>query len=514
MNIARRAARLLLFAALAAFVFVTSPSARASELPGMLRIALSALPDARGNPFISTVAPFTMVTWAIFDPLTQVDLSQPGGAVQPWLATSWEQIDQLNWRFKLRENVTFSNGAPFSADSVVGTVRFVKDKAVAHFGVASEMADVVSARAEDAHTVVFTLAKPDPLFPRLLSMLPIVDHTELERLGIEGFSLAPVGTGPYIVERFDTTRVSMVANPRGWQKTPSQTLEMVALGDSAARMQALVSGAIDVSLTIDPDDKPRVEAIGGKAYLSPINSSLVLLLRQTGDKDTPLKNLKVRQALAHAVNREAITETIMGGAVKPATQVAAPNTIGYDPTITAAAYDPALAKKLLTEAGYPNGFTFTAKVIVGALMGDAPTYQQVAMDLQAIGVRMILETVPPANLARDLRNGQWSTDAMINTYSADPLLDSLRAMRFNSCLNPATWVCDRTIQPVIEQAFAAETIEERDRLTRQISRYYREQEYGLLLHTNARLSALGPRVKQFEATSARIRWDRVVVEDK
>jgi peptide/nickel transport system substrate-binding protein len=376
------------------------------------------------------------------------------------------------------------------------------------------MADVVSAQAEGPHTVVFTLARPDPLFPRLVSMLPIVEHGALERLGIEKFSLAPIGTGPYIVERFDTTRVSMASNPRGWQKTPSQKLEMVALGDSAARMQALVSGAIDVSLTIDPDDRPRVEAIGGKAYLSPINSSLVLLLRQTGDQATPLKNLNVRQALAHAVNREAITETIMGGAVQPATQMAAPNTIGYDPTITAASYDPVLAKRLLTKGGYPDGFTFTAKVIVGALMGDAPTYQQVAMDLQAIGVRMVLETVPPANLARDLRNGQWTTDAMINTYSADPLLDSLRAMRFNSCLNPATWVCDPAIQPVIEQAFAAETIEERDRLTRQVSRYYREQEYGLLLHTNARLSGLGPRVKRFEATSARIRWDRVIVEDK
>lgn len=510
MKIARR----FLQIAVAVLLAVTSPSAQANVRPERLTIALSAIPDARGNPFISTVAPFTMVTWAIFDPLTQVDLSQPGGAVQPWLATSWEQVDRLTWRFKLRENVTFSDGTPFTAESVVGTLRFVKDKAAAHFGVASEVADIVEARAENSHSVVFTLARPDPLFPRLLSMLPIVEHQALERLGIEVFSLTPIGTGPYAVERFDTTRVSLVANPRGWQTTPSQRLEMVALGDSAARLQALVSGAIDVSLTIDPDDRPRVESIGGKVYLSPINSSLVLLLRQNGEKDSPLKNLKVRQALAHAVNREAITATIMGGAVKPATQMAAPNTIGYDPTITAAAYDPALAKRLLTEAGYPKGFTFTAKVIVGALMGDAPTYQQVAMDLQAVGVKMVLEPVPPANLARDLRNGQWTTDAMINTYSADPLLDSLRAMRFNSCINPATWVCDRTIQPVIEQAFAAETIEERDRLTRQVSRYYRQQEYGLLLHTNARLSGLGPRVKNFEATSARIRWDRVIVEDR
>jgi peptide/nickel transport system substrate-binding protein len=505
-----RAAAAAVFALSAA---LASPAIAAERSAKPLKIALPSLPDARGNPFISTVPPFTMVIWSIFDPLTQVDLSQPGGAVLPWLASAWEPIDALRWRVKLREDVRFSNGVPLTADAVVGTLAFVKNQAAAHFGVASEMIFVESARAEDAHTVIFTLSRPDPLFPRLLSMLPIVEHTSLERLGIEAFSLAPVGTGPYVAERFETTRVLLRANPNAWKPAPTEAVEMIALGDSAARMQALVSRAVDLSMTIEPEDAPRVEAIGGRTYLSPINSVLLLLLRQTGEADSPLKNRLVRRALNHAVNRTAIAEAILGGAVVPAGQLASPNTLGYDPSLVPAAYDPALAKRLLAEAGYPNGFTFTAKVIVGGIMGDAATYQQVAIDLAAIGVTMKLETVPPANLARDLRSGEWSSEAMVNSYSADPLLDSLRAMRFNSCLNPATWVCDRTIQPVIDAAFAAEDLATRETLTRQVIRHYREEEYALLLHSTARLSALGPRVQSFEAGGSRIRWDRVVIKD-
>jgi peptide/nickel transport system substrate-binding protein len=512
MSFARR--RFLQAAGATAFTGLRPRGAAAQAKARTLRVALASLPDFRGHPFISTIAPFTMVTWSIFDSLTQIDASRPGGAVIPWLASSWERLEPARWRVSLRRDVTFTNGKPFTAESVVGTLRYVKEKSAPHFGVAVEMADIAEAKAEDAHTVVFTLKRPDPLFDRVLSVLPIVEHETLERIGIDAFALAPVGTGLYIPETLETTRAVFRANPNAWMRAPSERLELLAIGDSSSRLQALVSGAIDVSMTLEPEDGARVEAMGGTVYLSPINSVLLFLERLTGEGTSPLRDIRVRRALSHAINREAIAQTILGGVVKPASQLAPPGTLGHDPALTPAPYDPALARRLLTEAGYPDGFSFTAKVTVGAMMGDAPSYQQMAMDLAAIGVKMQLITVPTAALARDLRSGQWDTDAIINSYGADPLLDGLRAMRFNSCINPAPWVCDRTIQPVIDQAFAAADIEERERLTRQAIRHYREQEYGLLLYTNARLSGLAKRVKRFEATSARIRWDKVIVEDK
>lgn len=497
------------------FVFCTllivlafaAPGAAAAETN--LRIGTQVLPDSRGNPYTNFGGALMMLWGTMFDTLTIID--DRTGNVSPQLAVSWEQTAPTVWRVRLREGVVFSNGVPFNAETVVAIAAFLKSAEAQAFRIALQFEGLESARALDAMTVEFTLKRPDPVFARLLSFFWVIEPGQLQKLGIAGFANAPIGTGPYMLSDWRNERAIFIRNPTSWQKAPTDRLEFITQADTTSRVKSLVAGSLDVVIQMAPEDATEVEAAGGRALDVPLASVSTLAFIQTRSEASPLKDVRVRRALNYAVNKEAIASIILGGAASPSGQFAARGILGHDPTIAPYPHDPEKAKSLLKEAGYEKGFSFTLNLIVGGSMSELAAYQQVAADLSAIGVSMRLEPVAPPIYARNFVNGKWSGEAFVLTYNGELLWDGLWALRFSSCMNANGWFCDREIQPVIEAAFAASSLEERERLTRQVMRRYHDEAYALYLYETARITGLGRNVKRFGASHNRLRFEEIEV---
>jgi peptide/nickel transport system substrate-binding protein len=473
----------------------------------VLRIGTQVLPDSRGNPYTNFGGALMMLWGTMFDTLTIID--DRTGDVSPSLAVAWEETSPTEWRVRLRDGVVFSNGVPFTAETIVALTNFLKSPEAQAFRIPLQFEGIESARAIDPLTVAFTLKRPDPVFARLLSFFWVIEPGQLQRLGIAGFANAPIGTGPYRLKEWRNERAIFERNPTAWQAAPTERLEFITMADTTSRVKALISGSLDVVVQMAPEDTPAVEAAGGRALDVPLASVATLAFIQTRAEDSPLKDVRVRRALNYAVNREAIARIIMGGAATPSGQFAARGILGHDPSIAPFPYDPAKAKTLLAEAGYAKGFRFTLNLIVGGSMAESAAYQQVAADLAQIGVEMRLEPVAPPIYARNFVNGKWSGEAFVLTYNGELLWDGLWALRFSSCMNENGWFCDRAIQPVIEAAFAAPRLEERERLTREAMRHYHEQAYALYLYETVRITGIGRNVKNFGLSHNRLRFAEI-----
>jgi peptide/nickel transport system substrate-binding protein len=479
--------------------------ARAAETA--LRLALSSLPVAYANPFRTLALPFTFTFSALFDPLS---LSEPEtGRIIPWLATGWTQEDPLTWSVTLRDGVKFSDGTALTAASVVGTYAYLQSEAARIESVAQEVAGIDRVETRDAQTAVFHLKRPDPLFARILSIVPIVEPGALARLGVDGFARAPVGTGPFVLERWDSDRILFKPSRHAWSPSPISEMEMIALADSSSRLQALLSGAVDYSTSIEIGDIEPLRRVGGREMPVMGAVSMTYNFVTAGRPASPFADKRVRQAMNYAVDKQAITQVLLGGLTKPVGQPASPQAFGHDPSIAPYPHDPAKAKSLLAEAGYGSGFTFTLQLIAGQTVGDTAIVQQVAADLAKIGVTMRIEPVTAQTFTRLSRSGEWAGDAFAAGYGAEPNLDGLRGMRQFSCLNPTPWYCDRAVQSEIDSALAATEVEARETLTRAVMRRYHEEAPSLYLYEQLRLFGLGPRVKSFAVSGPRLRFDQI-----
>lgn len=482
--------------------------ASAAMAESVLRIGVPSLPAALGHPYKTNVAPGTYSLSAIYDALTITDARD--GSVQPWLAKSWVQTSPTVWRFTLRHDVKFSNGEKLTADAVVFALNYLKSEAAKTDIVGGEFGHVLSARALNEITVEFTLAQPDLTFPRALSLLIVVEP-KAWAAGLASFLKSPVGSGPYTLETSEANRWVLKANPLAWIKAPTERLEILALPDATARVQALQSGVVDAITVMEPADIETIEAVGGRKLVVPVAGVYNIAFLLTREGASPLKDRRVRQAINFAVDKRAITQVLLQGITEPAGQPAPRGTLGHDRTIEPYPFAPARAKALLAQAGYAAGFTFTLETAVGNGMADAAVFQQIAIDLAKIGVTMNITPITGQQFLRNYQSGQWKGDAFVLNYHAEPTLDGLRVMRFHSCLHATPWICDREIQPLIDDAFAETDPAKREEKARAIMRHYHETAPSLFLYGVVRLMGLGPRIAEFDASSFRLRWDRIAM---
>lgn len=503
MSIRRRAFTTI--AGALALAAVAMPGSLAAETA--LRVAVPALSDARGNPFFGANPTLVVNLSAVFEALTLVD--NRDGQLKPWLAVRWEQTGPLAWRFWLRPEAKFSNGAPLTARAVTTAVEFLQSEEGKRFRLAGEFSNIAKATAIDDGTVEFTLKEPDPLFPRLLHILLIPEPDQLTKLGIDGFAREPIGTGPWMLESWTGGRGTYVANPHAWVKAPAARMELVAIAEKTSRVQAVASGAMDVAGSIEPADVPILESAGGRSELALLAGVYAVLFRMNVEGDQPWKDIRVRQALNYAVNKQQIVDVLMGGTTQPSGQPVPRRSLGYDATIEPYPYDPAKAKALLKEAGYEKGFSFTAEGVTGLAMADVAAFQQIAVDLNAVGVTMRVQPITYQQLLRNAVTGEWKGDATMTSYTSEPTLDGLRVFRTHSCSNRATIICDREIQPVIEQAQATIDLGERERLLKQVMKRYHDQAYSIFLYDTSTMFGVGPRIAKFGALGSRLMWNEI-----
>jgi peptide/nickel transport system substrate-binding protein len=364
------------------------------------------------------------VTGNIYEPLVGRDKKL---ALEPALATKWAQTSPTVWRFDLRRGVRFHDGTPFTADDVVFTFGRAAGDGSDMKGYTSSIKQV---RKVDEHTVEIETTSPFPILPDVISLVYVMSKKWCEdnkaekpvdrRKGIENTaSFRANGTGPYrLKERQPTTRTTFVRNGTYWGKVEGNVDEVIftPIGNDATRVAAMLSGEIDMMEPVPLQDVDRLKGNPNIVVMQgPELRTIFLGMDQKRDEllsssvkgRNPFKDKRVRQAFYQAIDIETIKTRVMRNAATPTGVMIAPGIKGFAPELNKRlAYDPDGAKKMLADAGYPNGFEVGMNCPNDRYVNDGEICQAVAANLARIGVKVNLQaeskaTYFPKILRRD-----------------------------------------------------------------------------------------------------------------
>ncbi len=318
-----------------------------------LTMAVSELPETL-DPHLND-RPYTRyVNAALFDALTVIN---ERGELQPGLATSWKPLGPTTWEFKLRQGVRFHNGEEFNANTVAFNVRRVLRREF-HSPVLQDVPTLFRANPRDLYTVVIATRKTDPILPRRLAALYMVPTDYTQRAGDELFAQEPIGTGPWRVASFvPNDHLRLEAQKGAWRAVPqSRNIEVRRVPDPDARAQALADGLVQVALDVPVDQHAALSERGFQLREAPVSAARLLMLDTYAD-DVPFSNIKVRQALNYAIDKEGLIDRVVGAGIPLAGQVVGAEANGYSERVQLTyPYNPAEAQRLMNEAGFPNGF--------------------------------------------------------------------------------------------------------------------------------------------------------------
>ncbi len=326
------------------------------------------------------------------------------GTLMPALALKWEHPDLLTWRFYLRKGVKFHNGNPFNAADVKFTFERLSNPDVSEFTNTGKQIDSVS--IVDDFTVDIKTKQPIPWFANNMHQIFIMDKESTETRDQGDVMVKAIGTGAYrFVEWLKGSYIRMEANEGYWEGAPPiKKVEIRPITESSTRFAALVSGQVDIVTGVPVElfdmvkKNPKLQVVS-----QPARRSIFLGI---GNKPgSPTADIRVRKAMYMAINEDEIIAKIMRGHATPAAQVPDPPTIGYNATIQRIAYNPEMAKKLLKEAGYENGFDITLTGPNDRYVQDAKIAEAVARYLAKIGVRVKLDVKPKSVFFPEVTKG-------------------------------------------------------------------------------------------------------------
>jgi peptide/nickel transport system substrate-binding protein len=335
------------------------------------------------------------VTINVFD--TLVRLSDDGRDFVGELAESWKLVDPTTWQFKLRRGVKFHNGEELNA----AAVKFTFDSTMDPERKTRQRPTYVAfkeARVDDAYTVSIITHKPYAIGLTQLQYLMIVPPGYIKQVGWDEFGQKPVGTGAFKFKEWERdVRVVLEANDAYWKGKPKvRTVAFRAIPEDASRIAAVQRGEVDIIDAVPYDRIKELQA-----------SPTVKISQRQGEQvyvglDTlrvePFKKREVRHALNHAVNVEAMVKNLLLGYAVRLNGPMFPTTPGYDDKQPAYAYDPDRAKRLLAQAGYPNGFDveFAVSPAFQGIAKGTEVGEAIAGQLGRVGVRAKLNVLDSA----------------------------------------------------------------------------------------------------------------------
>jgi len=325
-----------------------------------------------------------------FDGLLQ---RAPSGKLEPALAVRYKRVDALTWKFWLRKGVKFQNGDKFTAADVKFTFERMTDPKISEFTNTGQ--SIASIDVIDDYTIVIKTKTPIPWFANNLHQLFIMDKESTEGKS-EGEILAhPNGTGAYkLVEWVKGSYLKLEANPDYWEGAPQiKHVEIRPITEPSTRYAALASGQVDLVSGVPVELFNQIKGNKNlKVITHPSRRAIFLAL---GNKPgAPWADIRVRKAMYMAIDEKAIIQKVMHGHAAFAAQIPDPPTVGYNPAIKRLPYNPQEAKKLLKEAGYPNGFEISMHGPNDRYMQDAAIAQAVAADLAKVGIKVHLDIKP------------------------------------------------------------------------------------------------------------------------
>lgn len=365
-------------------VFVTLIfSATALAQRDTITIVLPEEPNTLDPCDTSLSAVGRVVRQNVTEPLTIISLD--GGIAEPKLATSWQQVNPNTWVFELRDGVTFHDGTPLTGEAVAEAFnRALQPTLECHVLGHQFETNTYEARAIGDLSVQITTADPDPILPTRMSFIDI----GAPNLPVNQKVREPVGTGPYrFVEWNAGQNIQLKRSDNYWGEAPVVvTAEYIWRTEPAVRAATVEAGEADIALNIAPQDADSELDI---AY--PDSETTFLRL---DTQIPPLDDKRVRQAVAHALDREAMIGSVFDINVEAATQIILPSVNGYSPNVPLDAYDPELALQLLDEAR-ADGVSVDDEIVLYGRLGIYPnsteSLEVIQAMLSAVGLNVRLE---------------------------------------------------------------------------------------------------------------------------
>ena len=406
------------------------------------------------DPPNSVLRESIILGYHVFDHLAARNLKT--GKVGPSLATAWKNLDDTTWEVKLRPGVRFHDGTPFTARDVKASFDRVLDpekKLTAR----SSHVKIKSVEVLDDHTARFKTDGPYPLFVERMTALVMQSEKVIKDKGHEWMQENPIGTGPYKLLRWAKKQEHLlVRNDDYWGPKPAfKYVRVRIIPEQATQIAELISGGVDVIKAVPPDQMDVINKSGAaRTSTSPILRTAMLQLDQAGRAGpNPFTDRRVRQAANLAVDVDAIIKHVLNGLGDRTATTINPMAFGYDPTLKPYRQDVAAAKKLLADAGYPNGFE------VGFLQGPPivepalpQTSEAIVSDLAKVEIRTrrryVGEIGPYVNLVRDGKAEpmfEWSW-GYYSVFDADAILYDLM-----KCGEAYSYYCNKALDDLIIQ---------------------------------------------------------------
>ena len=360
------------------------------------------------DPHFHDLSPNHALTQHVFDTLVHTDAD---GRPTPGLALSWQPITPTAWEIRLRPGVTFHDGTPFTADDVVFTHARAPTVPGSPASMGQYIRPVTRIEVVDPLTLRFHTDRPVPLMPMMMSTYAIISRRHGEGAETRDYNSgrAAIGTGPYRFASYSPgDRASFTANPAYWGGAPAfsrVTLRMIP--SDTARVAALRAGDVDAIDNVPTRDVAQLRGVPGITVQSRVGQRLIYLYVDVGRERSPyvtdlrgnpianpMRDVRVRRALSQAINRDGIARQLMEGFSVPTGQLMPEGALGHDAAIAPDRYDPVAARRLLNEAGLPEGFAITLHGPNDRYINDAEIAQALAQMWARIGVRTTVATMP------------------------------------------------------------------------------------------------------------------------
>ena len=360
------------------------------------------------DPHFHNLASNIKISHHIYERLIEQDEQQ---RLHPGLATEWNPIEDTVWEFKLRSGVKFHDGSDFDAEDVAASIRRVSWVPNSPSAFTIYTRAITEITIVDPLTIRFKTEKPYPLMPVDLSSIVIVpSEHENTPTGAFNDGSATVGTGPFkFVEYIPGDKVELVRNDEYWGTPPIwQNVTLKIIPNDAARVAALLAGGVQAIDSVPPNLLKRLDE-DPDIVLSRTLSNRTMFLHMDWHRDqtpfvtdksgaplpkNPFKDVRVREAVSKAIDRNAIVERIMDGTAIPAAGLLAPGFFGVSPNLKPDEYDPDEARRLLAEAGYPDGFAVTIHGPNDRYVNDEKLLQAIAPMLNRVGIETKVVAAP------------------------------------------------------------------------------------------------------------------------
>ncbi|MFV0309905.1 MAG: ABC transporter substrate-binding protein [Desertimonas sp.] len=448
----------------------TVPAEATLDPGGVFRFAAD-LPISFLDPHKATGGGFNVWLFPVYDRLVHVT---PDGELVPGLATEWSYSDDgMTLSLTLREGVTFTDGTPFDAEAVKANLD--RGKNLEESAVKSSLEMISEVIVIDSNHVDLTLARPDGTLPNILSERmgamaspAAFDHLELE----------PVGTGMYRVTAFQPeSSATYERNEDYWDPAAvgAARMEFQTILDNAQRANALVSGQVDATM-LDPTE---VERVADSGFIVDSSTNYQFFHLQLNRSRPGLSDVRVRQALNHAIDREAIVEALLLGLGEPGQQPFPPGTPGYSDELGEELYpyDPDRARQLLEEAGVTD-LTFEIMTL------NIPIYTRVSEAVQAqladVGVTTTIQQVP--SVSQTFYAEQVGDSAIVPSFgNIDPALAAKSLYSDASFANPGRHSTPE-VMALLEQALTTTDPDERAPIVKDLTTAITEDALDVVLY--------------------------------